>query len=68
MDFLYPTYFTCFQTYLDAVRVVGRLGQNILYDPFGQLAAALILFQYYGHQQAGYNILSFGSGEAGHKA
>jgi hypothetical protein len=50
-----------FQPYLNAMRMKGRFGQNVLYHAFGQIPTALILFQHDGHFQSGMNIFSFGS-------
>jgi hypothetical protein len=43
------------QADLDAVRMIWRLGENILDDAFGQFACALILFQDDQHGHAGFD-------------
>ena len=43
-NFLHPPDNPALQPHLDAMGVSGGLCQNILYDPFGQFAGALVFF------------------------
>ena len=55
-DFLYPSHLTIGQPYLDAIRMMGRFGQNILYNAPGQSPAALVFFQHDIDFNAGFYI------------
>jgi hypothetical protein len=54
-DLFDPSHLPIHQADLDAVRMIWRLGENILDDAFGQFACALILFQDDQHGHAGFD-------------
>ena len=57
-DFLYPAHLPGVQLYFDAVRVLGRFGEDGLHQPSGQLAAALVLFLDNFYQHARLDVIS----------
>ena len=57
-DRLDPAYLAVFEADLDAVRMGGRLGQELSDDAFRERACALVLFQDDMHPHAGLDVFS----------
>ena len=53
-NFFYSANLPICKADFDAVRVVGRTGENIFDDAFGQFACTLILFEDDHHRGAGF--------------
>ena len=58
-DLFHPPHLPVHQTDLDAVRVIGRLGKDVLDDTLGEFAGSLILFQDNQNRQAGFDVRAF---------
>ena len=60
-DLFHPPDLPIHQADLDAVRVGGRIGQNVFDDPFNKFAAGLVLFAHNAHAQTGFDVFSKGT-------
>ena len=59
MDVLYPPHFSRLQPDLDAMRVRGRVRQDILNDPIGELTGTLMLLLHDRDAQPWLDVISY---------